>query len=319
MNDLPEAFYLPVGDAAYEPTRATESPWDSAAQHGGPPAALLAEAIDATIGPGMRLARISVDFLGPIPRRPLQVVVTPLRPGRQVRLTEAQMIIDGRPAVTARAWHIATGPTPPAETEHFPPPALPPAASEHLPPIAIERLPSPAVPGGSEQLPPHPSNGGEPLPSAAVPSGEGGRVPPPVLPDAGGERSAFDPGPGDWGYGEAIEWRFTHGGHGALGPARVWTRVRIPLIAGRKLTGLARTLVVADSANGLSATLPIGRWLSIPPTMTTTLLRVPDGEWVYLDCRTHLADDGLGLAHATVSDPDGYLGEVAQPLLIRER
>jgi Thioesterase-like superfamily len=260
MNDLPEAFYLPAGDAAYEPTRATESPWDGDAQHGGPPAALLADAIDATIGPGMRLARISVDFLGPIPRRPLQVEVTPLRPGRQVRLTEAQMIIDGRPAVTARAWHIATGPTPPAESEHLPPPALPPAGADR--PLA---------------------------------------------------------GLTGWGYGEAVEWRFTHGGHGVLGPARVWTRVRLPLIAGRKLTGLARTLIVADSANGLSAALPFARWLSIPPTMTTTLLRVPDDDWVYLDCRTHLADDGIGLAHATVSDPGGYLGEVAQPLLVRER
>jgi hypothetical protein len=236
MNDLPEAFYLPAGDAAYEPTRATESPWDGDAQHGGPPAALLADAIDATIGPGMRLARISVDFLGPIPRRPLQV------------------------EVTARAWHIATGPTPPAESEHLPPPALPPAGADR--PLA---------------------------------------------------------GLTGWGYGEAVEWRFTHGGHGVLGPARVWTRVRLPLIAGRKLTGLARTLIVADSANGLSAALPFARWLSIPPTMTTTLLRVPDDDWVYLDCRTHLADDGIGLAHATVSDPGGYLGEVAQPLLVRER
>ena len=262
MSDLPEAFYLPADDGVYEPTSATESPWDGDAQHGGPPAALLAHAIDATVGPGMRLGRISVDFLGPIPRRPVRIEVTPLRPGRQVRLTEAQMIIDGRTAVTARAWHIATGPTPPARTEHLPPPALPPADT------------------------------GRP----ALPTDVTGR-----------------------GYGQAIEWRFTHGGHGVLGPTQVWSRVRVPLIAGRKLTGLARTLIVADSANGLSAVLPFERWLSIPPTMTTTLLRVPDGDWVHLDCRTHLADDGLGLAQATLSDRDGYLGEVDQPLLVRER
>ncbi|GAA4621577.1 hypothetical protein GCM10023196_010370 [Actinoallomurus vinaceus] len=260
MSEQPEAFYLPTGEDVYEPTSATESPWDSDAQHGGPPTALLAHAIDATVAPGMRMARISVDFLAPIPRRTARVEVTSLRPGRQVRLTEAHLIVDGRAAVTARAWHIATGPTPPVRTESVPPPPLPPAPTEE-----------------------------------------------------------YDfHGLTDWGYGQAIEWRFT-GGQDTRGAAQVWTRVRIPLIAGRKLNGLARALIVADSANGVSATLPFHEWLSIPPTMTTTLLRHPEGDWVYLDARTHLADDGLGLTDATLSDPDGRLGDVAQPLLIRQR
>ena len=51
-----DAFYLPLGDNRYEPTRATESPWDRDAQHGGPPAALLAHLIDATVDEGLRLA-----------------------------------------------------------------------------------------------------------------------------------------------------------------------------------------------------------------------------------------------------------------------
>ncbi|GAA4606692.1 thioesterase family protein [Actinoallomurus liliacearum] len=261
MSDQPDAFYLPAGDDVYEPTIATESPWDSSAQHGGPPTALLAHVIDATVGPEMRLARISVDFLVPIPRRPARIEVTTLRPGRQVRLTEAHLVVDEKTAVTARTWHIATGPTPPAETE---------------------------------------------------------RVPPPPIPQKPDEWHSLL-GMNDWGYGQAIEWRFIRGGHGPSGFAEVWTRVRIPLIAGQKMTGLARTLIVADAANGLSATLPIQDWLSIPPTMTTTLLRHPDGEWVHLACRTHLADDGLGVTHATVSDPDGRIGDVNQPLLIRER
>ncbi|MCO6004671.1 thioesterase family protein [Actinoallomurus purpureus] len=261
MSDQPEAFYLPADDDVYEPTRATESPWDRDAQHGGPPTALLAHTIDATVAPGMRMARISVDFLAPIPRRRARIEVTPLRPGRQVRLTEAHMIVDGRVAVTARAWHIATGPTPPAQTEQVAPPPLPPARAEQ----------------------------------------------------------DYFHGLTDWGYGQAIEWRYTQGGYDTLGRAQAWTRVRLPLIAGQKLTGLARTLIVADSANGLSATLPLQQWLSIPPTMTTTLLRHPDGDWVHLDCRTDLSDDGLGLTHATLSDPDGQLGTVAQPLLVRRR
>jgi hypothetical protein len=52
---------------------------------------------------------------------------------------------------------------------------------------------------------------------------------------------------------------------------------------------------------------------------TKALLRPPAGEWVRLACRTYLADDGVGLAHADLFDPGGLVGEVAQPPLVRKR
>jgi acyl-CoA thioesterase len=104
-----------------------------------------------------------------------------------------------------------------------------------------------------------------------------------------------------------------------LGAANVWTRVRLPLIEGVALTGQDRVLIVAESANGLSLSLPMEQWFSIPPTMTTTLLRPPAGEWVHMACRTHLADDGVGLAHADLFDTQGFVGEVTQPLLVQKR
>lgn len=262
MTDLPAAFYLPLGADRFRPTRATESPWDRTAQHGGPPAALLADALDRIVGDGFRLARISVDFLGPVPLQDARVETAALKPGRLVHLNEARLMVDGRAAVVARAWHIATGAAPP-------------------------------VPNQPTQRRP------------------------PDLPEPVEQR--YFPGLDDWGYGEAIEWRFTRGGYDMPGSADVWTRVRVPLVADQPLSGLARGLIVADSANGLSALLPMAQWLSIPPTMTTTLLREPAGEWTHLACRTTLADDGIGLAHADLSDHDGLVGEVAQPLLIRPR
>jgi len=69
---------------------------------------------------------------------------------------------------------------------------------------------------------------------------------------------------------------------------------------------------------GLSLSLPLTQWFSIPPTMTATL-RPPAGEWVHLACRTYLAEDGVGLARADLSDLDGLIGEVAQPLLVQKR
>jgi hypothetical protein len=257
------AYYLPRGNGRYEPTKATESPWDRRAQHGGPPAALLAHAIDQTAERAMRIGRISVDFFGPIPLSEVVVETFPIKPGRRVQLTEAHMSVDGRVAVTARAWHIATGNTPPASVQ------------EQIRPTSVP----------SSKTPQHFYAG---------------------LSD-------------DWGYGRSIEWRFTKGGFDSFGPADVWTRVRLPLIEGEALTGQDRVLIAADSANGLSLSLPMEQWLSIPPTMTATLLRPPTGEWVHMACRTHLAADGVGLAHADMFDVHGFVGEVAQPLLLQGR
>jgi hypothetical protein len=259
----PAAYYLPRGNGRYEPTRATESPWEREAQHGGPPAALLAHVIDQTIDGPMRIGRISVDFFGPIPLREVAVEVSLIKPGRRVCLTEARMSVDGRVAVTARAWHIATGDRPPAAGEEYvaPPPLPPKPALQHF------------YPGLDD----------------------------------------------DWGYGRSIDWRFTRGSLGGLGAADAWARPRLPLVDGLDLTGQDRVLIVADSANGLSMSLPMEQWFSIPPTMTATLLRPPAGEWVHLTCRTHLTADGVGLAHADLFDADGFIGDVAQSLLVQRR
>ena len=270
VDGVVEAYYLPRGEGRYEPTRATQSPWDAKAQHGGPPAALLAQVIDPTVEGPLRIARISVDMLGPIPLREVVVEVSPIKPGRRVHLTEARMSVDGRVAVTARAWHIVAGDRPPA--------------------LGEEQM---AAMGEGRMAP-------SPLPSRPTPQN-------------------FYPGLEDWGYGRSIEWRVTRGSLDSLGPADVWARVRLPLVDGMPLTGQDRVLIAADSANGLSLSLPLERWFSIPPTMTATLLRPPRGEWVNLACRTHLTDDGIGLAHADLFDPDGFIGEVAQPLLVQER
>jgi hypothetical protein len=93
----------------------------------------------------------------------------------------------------------------------------------------------------------------------------------------------------------------------------------MPLIDGVEINGQDRALIVADSANGLSAVLPMDKWLSIPPTMTTTLLRPAAGVWVHLAAATELTGDGLGLSHRTLYDQAGKIGEVVQPLLVRAR
>src|SRR5215469_11043975 len=95
--ELPEAYYLPGPDGVFEPTLATESPWSSDAQHGGPPTALLAHVMRTRLHvDGMRIARITNEFLGSIPRAPLTVEAAVIRDGRRVRLVEASLLAEGR-------------------------------------------------------------------------------------------------------------------------------------------------------------------------------------------------------------------------------
>ena len=102
-----EAFYRPDGDG-YVATEHTRGPWSPKHQHGGPPAALIAHVVGA-LAPGLALARITVDFLRPVPIDRLTVRVEPLRAGAKVQRFEATLL-HGEAAV-ARAVLALVRPT----------------------------------------------------------------------------------------------------------------------------------------------------------------------------------------------------------------
>lgn len=144
----------------------------------------------------------------------------------------------------------------------------------------------------------------------------------PALPDAppDGTPQKFFSGVSDtWGYGRAIDWRFVRGNYDVSGPATVWTRLRIPLVAGENTSPTQRLLVVADSTNGLSGQLPITEWFFIPPTVTATIQRPPAGEWMLLDASSTIGPHGIGLAQASVHDEVGRVANIAQPLMVTPR
>jgi hypothetical protein len=140
---------------------------------------------------------------------------------------------------------------------------------------------------------------------------------PPALPDAG------DPPPAALGsaagYAHAIEWRWAQGGWESSGPATVWTRLAIPVVADCEPTPLQRVFAVADSGNGVSSVLEWGRYFFINTELTVHLLREPRGEWVCLEARTDIAEGGAGLASSVLSDADGPVARGAQALLVAPR
>ena len=264
--ELPEAYYLPLDDDTFESTAATTSPWDLGAQHGGPPSALIARAVDRTTDdPAFTLARLTVDMLGPIAQGVVRTEAEVVRRGRRVEMVEARLFTNDRLACTATAWRVRE------DRE----------STRHLvePPAELPAIPETGV------------------------------------------TSYFEGAPPEWGYGPSVEWRFVEGGFTGpvTGRARLWTRTRIPLVAGEETDPLHRLVVIADSTNGVSARLPIQEWWSIPTTLTVTVERVPTDEWLWMDAATDIGPHGRGIAHSVMSDRDGVLARVAQPLLVSRR
>ena len=122
-----------------------------------------------------------------------------------------------------------------------------------------------------------------------------------------------------FGYAHAVEWRWAVGGWEQRGPATVWTRMRVPVVAGEEPSPRQRVMVVADSGNGASNVLDWARFMFINTELTVHFLREPVGEWVLLDARTQLAEGGAGLATSVLSDRSGPVARGAQALFVARR
>jgi hypothetical protein len=117
------------------------------------------------------------------------------------------------------------------------------------------------------------------------------------------------------GYHTAMDLRIERGGFGA-GFAKAWMRPRMALVPGEALTPLQRTLLCADSGNGVSAALDKTRFTFVNPDLTVSLSRAPVGAWVCLDAVTRLGADGRGVAVSDLRDVQGSFGTGTQSLLV---
>jgi hypothetical protein len=121
------AFYEPAGTGAFVASPATAGPWSAQAQHGGPPSALAARAIQGhEPDAGQRLARVAVDILRPVPVGKVTVRTRTVRPGRRVALVETVMEADGQQVLHARGWRLAQATVPTAGPQKSHDPLAPP-------------------------------------------------------------------------------------------------------------------------------------------------------------------------------------------------
>jgi hypothetical protein len=120
------SFFEPLGPGSYRATGATAGPWSADAEHGGPPSALAARELERhEPGENMRLARVAVDILRPVPVGVLTTRTRMLRPGKRVALLETVLAADGQDVLVARGWRIATSESAPVIGSADPVPAIP--------------------------------------------------------------------------------------------------------------------------------------------------------------------------------------------------
>jgi len=120
------------------------------------------------------------------------------------------------------------------------------------------------------------------------------------------------------GYHTAVESRIARGTWGQ-GPAAMWLRPRVALVAGEALSPLQRVMIAADSGNGIAISLDPARFTFVNADLTVALEREPEGEWVCLDATTRTREEGIGLTETLLWDTRGVIGRGLQTLLVEPR
>jgi hypothetical protein len=126
-----DALFVRKGQA-FEPTELTRGPWDPNAQHGGPPAALIAGELER-IGDGRPFARIALHLIKPVPLVPLTLETEVVRDGRRARRMRADLKAGGEVVCFAYALQLQGGDEPVPEVALCGRIAEPPEAGEPAP------------------------------------------------------------------------------------------------------------------------------------------------------------------------------------------
>jgi hypothetical protein len=122
------AAYVVEGGTARATAHAA-GPWHPGLQHGGAPAALVVWTAERVPAPApMRVARLTVELLRPVPVAPLELRVATLREGRKIQLVEVRLLHDGKEVVRGTVLKLRTAAIPLPRGPILPPLAAPPPA-----------------------------------------------------------------------------------------------------------------------------------------------------------------------------------------------
>lgn len=101
-----DALFLPDGDATFVPTSGAVGPWDARIVHGAAVVALLTGRLTPAEG---TMARVTIDFLRPVPMGPLDLDLSDLGGGSRAQRHRAVLTSDGQEVAAAEAVVVRAG------------------------------------------------------------------------------------------------------------------------------------------------------------------------------------------------------------------
>lgn len=119
------------------------------------------------------------------------------------------------------------------------------------------------------------------------------------------------------GYLDTVNWRQAPPVEGQSNVA--WLSPMVPLVDSEPTTELQRLAMVVDSANGVGAELDPEQFVFMNTDTALHLHRLPAGNDFALRARGSFGPDGIGVTSAEVFDRKGFIGVVAQTLLLQRR
>jgi hypothetical protein len=129
------------------------------------------------------------------------------------------------------------------------------------------------------------------------------------------------PVPHSWvgatGYLETVRWRTQRVSDDETPVA--WLSPLVPLVDSEPVTDLQRLAMVADSVNGVGAALDPEKFVFMNTDTVVHVHRLPEGNDFGLRARGSIGPDGVGVTTADIFDRQGFIGTVAQTLLVQRR
>ena len=140
------------------------------------------------------------------------------------------------------------------------------------------------------------------------------RFPPLVEGEAAEVAHSWEGAPG---YLETVSWRRQAALDG--GAAVVWMSPLTTVVGDEETTAVQRLALVVDSANGAGAALDPQQFVFMNTDTAVHLHRLPVGSDFAVRARGSIGPDGVGVTTAEIFDRQGFIGAVAQTLLVQRR
>ncbi|MDP2260409.1 MAG: thioesterase family protein [Caulobacter sp.] len=108
---MSDEYVFEIDGSRVTATPFSAGPWGPTMQHGGAPTALVARAAEAfPAARPMRVARLTVDLLRPVPVATLDIETEVVREGRKIQLLQVRLLHEGKECVRASVLKLRSEP-----------------------------------------------------------------------------------------------------------------------------------------------------------------------------------------------------------------